>query len=93
MSCDYLIVNCSDDCAYFIELKGSDVFKAYQQIENTLNRVKVNLNSFSCFARIVPTKVVVPNIQNDPKTIRLRKLFSSFNGNIVIKEINLIETV
>ena len=91
--CDYLLVDCPDKKAYFIELKGSDVLHAIDQIQDTFAFFKDNLSSYCCFARIIPTKVSSPDILNIPKTIKLRKLFQKQGGNVLIKSIIITETI
>jgi hypothetical protein len=91
LACDYLITDCHDYVAYFIELKGSDVYRAYDQIQHSLFQIKDKLNGYICHARIVPTRVSVPDIRNDPKTITFRKLIKSFGGDLKIKEKNMTE--
>ncbi len=93
VSCDFLIVNCDDKKAYFVELKGSDVFRALEQVEKTLEEVREDLSGYQCFARVVPTKVPVPNIRNNPKTMRTRKAFSNLGGDLGMKSVLFIEAV
>ena len=35
--CDYLLLNCSKKKSYFIELKGSDLIKAVEQINSSID--------------------------------------------------------
>jgi len=90
--CDYLIVNCNDKDAYFIELKGSDVLYAVSQIEKALDYVKDNLYGFNCYARIIVSKVPVPNIQNTPKILSIRKKFKKLGGDVKVKTIVFLES-
>jgi hypothetical protein len=91
--CDYLLVDCPDKKVYFIELKGSDVLHAMDQIQDTYTLFKANLSGYCCFARIIPTKVNTPDILNIPKTIKLRKMFHKQGGNVLIKSIVMTETI
>jgi len=52
-ACDYLLLNQNDKLAYFIELKGSDVLKAVDQISNSLDLYFKHINGFEINARIV----------------------------------------
>lgn len=92
-SCDYLIVDCSDKKAYFVELKGSHVLHAFDQIQRTMSHLRRDLVGYCCFARVVPTKVPVPNIQNNSRTLALRRAFRALGGDLIIKAIALEETI
>ncbi|MBN1191913.1 MAG: hypothetical protein JXA46_19330 [Dehalococcoidales bacterium] len=92
-ACDYLVANSREKSAYFIELKGSDVYKAYEQIQQTIFHVKDKLRGFTVNVRVIPTKVAVPDIQNDSKTLLFRKLIKSFDGDLKIKSISMIEKI
>ncbi|OQX97864.1 MAG: hypothetical protein B6I24_07400 [Bacteroidetes bacterium 4572_128] len=35
--CDFAFIFCKNNTFYFLELKGKDVKKAYEEIENTIN--------------------------------------------------------
>lgn len=51
--CDYLLLNDTDKRAYYIELKGSDLEKAIQQIDNTIRLLHSEISSYTVFPRIV----------------------------------------
>lgn len=89
--CDYLVVDCPDKNAYLVELKGSNIRHAAKQIKEALRILKPCLVDHSCFARIVPTKVNSPDIQNDPVILSTQKLFRSLGGNLKIKAIVMVE--
>jgi hypothetical protein len=91
--CDYLVVDCSRPAAYFVELKGSDFFHAIDQIDATINCLQADLNGFSIFARIVVTKIRVPDIGNDPKVLKLQKKLRQRCGDLKYKAILLTETI
>ncbi|WP_207690080.1 hypothetical protein [Desulfonema limicola] len=72
--CDFLILRCEKKIAYFIELKGSSYFDAVAQIMQTIDKLMDITNQLeSVNARIVLTKVSVPNLKNNPKILRLEK--------------------
>lgn len=91
-ACDFLLL-VDDDDAYLIELKGSDVSKAIQQIHATLDRFEKALQPRTIHARVVPTRVPVPNyIATAEKELRnrLRRLGK---GNYKAKSRVLEETL
>ncbi|MDR2438480.1 MAG: hypothetical protein LBE12_03780 [Planctomycetaceae bacterium] len=67
--CDYLLLNCTkkNEIAYyhsiFIELKGSDLTHACEQILATIESLNNNLKGSILHARIVLSKVPKPNVQ------------------------------
>ncbi len=66
--CDYLIVNCSDKLAIFVELKGKKLSEACEQIECSLKILGQldYLEDLQVIARIVLNKVP----QTPPKTTK-----------------------
>jgi hypothetical protein len=91
--CDYLAADLGGLAAYFVELKGSDFLHAVDQIESTINFLQADLNGFSIFARIVATKVTVPNLRNNPKVLKLQKRLRHRNGDLKDATIMLTETI
>jgi hypothetical protein len=79
--CDYLIINCNDTNAYLIELKGTDVFHGIEQIESTISRLQGELAKCKIFSRIVLKKVSVPDLENNPKILRHKKIIKKLGGN------------
>lgn len=51
--CDYLLVNDIKKDSYYIELKGSDIEKAIDQIEKSILMVKDSLPAYRVFRRII----------------------------------------
>lgn len=51
--CDYLLLNDSKTNAYFIELKGSDIKKAIQQIESTIVDILPSIRNYTVYPRII----------------------------------------
>ena len=82
VKCDYLLLNCEKKQAYFIELKGSDVIHAIEQIDRSIDQLKSELPGFACFARIVVTRVNTTNLEKNSKFLKLEKKVRSLNGNI-----------
>ena len=53
LRCDYLVLNDTKKSAYYIELKGSDIERAINQIENTIVLLKDSLREYAIYRRIV----------------------------------------
>lgn len=51
--CDYLVKNEEKKDLYFIELKGTDVKKAIDQITDTIDYLKNEINGYSILPRII----------------------------------------
>jgi hypothetical protein len=51
--CDYLLLNDEAKRAYYIELKGSDLEKAIQQIEATVQMFQTSLPGYTTYRRII----------------------------------------
>ena len=54
--CDYLLLNEDNHIAYLIELKGSNLVKAAEQLEATAKALKHELSPYSLRFRIVANK-------------------------------------
>lgn len=88
--CDYLILDCIDNVSYFIELKGSNIGDAYEQIAATyleiikIREYKTNVinKHFKMMARIILAKGNVPRII--PSSYhKLVKIIEQVNGEKV----------
>lgn len=62
--CDYLLINEEDKIAYLIELKGSDLVKAAEQLEATENALRQELSGYSLQYRIVANKCRTQEIRS-----------------------------
>lgn len=80
--CDFLILNCNKHKSFFIELKGSDIIRAIEQIDRSIDLIKNNLDDFSVFARIVLTRVNTIELK-DIKYLKLEKKVKLLNGDIL----------
>lgn len=89
--CDYLLLNCDKKQSYFIEMKGSDLIQAINQIDRSINLLKKDLAGFSFFARIVLTRVNTVDLR-DSRLMRLEKKVNSLNGNLK-KQSRLLEDI
>jgi hypothetical protein len=91
--CDYLILNCNDKKAFFIELKGCMFIDAIKQIHNSIRSLTSDIPNFTIYGRIVLTKVSVPNLENNPHILRLIKILKKSGGNLINKVSLLIEQI
>jgi len=91
--CDFLLLNCEKKQSYFIELKGSDISTAIEQIDRSIDLLKNHLPDFTFFARIVVTRVNTPQLEISNKFLRIKKKVESLNGNLKIGTKLLEETV
>jgi hypothetical protein len=87
--CDYGLLTESDHL-YLIELKGADYSHALEQITNTINLLMPNVASVH--ARVVLSKVRTPNIKVAGEK-KLQKLLMKYNGDLIKKENQLVETI
>lgn len=71
--CDYLLLNDTRRKAYYIELKGSDIPKAIEQIENTILLLSSSITKYQSFPRIV-YRTGSHKIQ-DSKVLKWRKKY------------------
>ena len=62
--CDYLLINETKKVAYLIELKGSDLVKAAEQLENTEKMLRQELFGYSLRYRIVANKCKTQEIRS-----------------------------
>lgn len=89
--CDFLLLNCNKEISYFIELKGSDLIRAVEQIDRSIDILHKDFKSFSVEARIVLTRVNTTDLKS-AKLIRLESKLRKLNGKLIKKSILLEET-
>jgi len=89
--CDYLLLNCEEKQSYFIELKGSDIIHAVEQVDRSIDLLKGRLSDFSVFARIVLTRVNTHDL-NHLKLKSLEKKVKALKGDLK-KQSRLLEDV
>ena len=87
--CDYLLLNCEKKRSYFIELKGSDIIHAIEQIDRSIDLLKKELSDFSFFARIILTRVNTHDLR-DPRLEKLVRKVKALNGDLK-KQSRLLE--
>ena len=51
--CDFLVLNDTGLRSYYIELKGSDIVRAIDQIENSIRMISPSIQEYTVFRRIV----------------------------------------
>ena len=62
--CDYLVINEDLKTAYLIELKGSDLEKAAEQLKKTEDRLKLESKGYDLSYRIVANKCKTQEIES-----------------------------
>ena len=89
--CDYLLLNCEQRQSYFIELKGSDLICAIEQIDRSIDILKNKLPDFTFSARIVLTRVNTVDLRSS-KLLKLEKKVKSLKGDLK-KQTRLLEEI
>lgn len=80
--CDFLLLNCTKEISYFIELKGSDLIKAVEQIDRSINVLHKDFKEYSVEARIVLTRVNTTDLKS-AKLIRLESKLKKLYGKLI----------
>ncbi|MBF0459333.1 MAG: hypothetical protein HQK99_15695 [Nitrospirae bacterium] len=94
MRCDYLVINCEDNVAYCVELKGKNLSHAIEQITQSIKLLSDKLTDCKINARIVLTKVTTPTSKNYHKRTVFQKFLKRHNnGNFEKGTIRLEEPV
>ena len=86
--CDYLLLNDSNQRAFFIELKGSDIKKAISQIETTVDMIVDSLPEYTVYKRIIYHSGTQALQNNDVLKWKIRN-----KGRVVIKENRYSESI
>jgi hypothetical protein len=79
--CDFLLLNCTKQQSFFIELKGSDLLRAVEQIDRSIDLLLGSINDFDINARILLTRVNTIDLRNS-KYLRLEKKIHLLKGNL-----------
>lgn len=94
IKCDNLFVDLTSRFAVLVELKGTDLRHAFEQINSTYMRVGTALKSYRLYARIVTSsRTNVPNLKTSPQYIDLQKKMKSHGGNIQTKANSMCDYV
>ncbi len=88
--CDFLLLNGTKEISYFIELKGSDLVKAVEQIDRSIDILHKDFKAFSVEARIVLTRVNTIELKS-AKLIRLESKLKKLNGKLIKQTRQLTE--
>ncbi len=72
--CDYLLLTDHGSDAFFIELKGQDLLKAFAQIDASISELLPQLQGYSLYARIVLNKVRTPALKSSVEMKLERRL-------------------
>lgn len=92
--CDYLILTVSAEIAILVELKGTDLRHAFEQIENTRKKLEPVLKAYKIYARIITSnRTNIPNIRTCPQYVLLKKNMMKHGGDIQIKANKLSENI
>lgn len=79
--CDYLLINEEKRTAYLIELKGSDLVKAAEQLEATEDVLRQELSDYKLQYRIVANKCKTQDIRSSA----YRKYQLRWKGRLIQK--------
>ena len=80
--CDYLLLNCDQSMAFFIELKGSDLIQAVRQIDRAISLLSLGLKAFPVFhGRIALTRVNTTDFKNS-EYLKLQKRLKALGGDL-----------
>jgi hypothetical protein len=88
--CDYLVLDCSKQNVFFIELKGQNLGDAIKQIESTISVFASKIKQFKFYCRIVQTKVIGATQQNDKEKL-VKYLNDKHRSNIEGKATDLVK--
>lgn len=92
--CDYAMCLKGSAIVYFVELKGGDYEHALLQIHSTIDAlvVKPKIDTSEVHARVVLSKVRVPNIKPVREKVLL-KLLKTLNGTLKKESQKMVETL
>lgn len=86
--CDYLyLVDVkNENAAVLVELKGRDLYKAIDQIDNTMRLLSDVLSDCGCVYGRIVYGGGVPNMRNNPKYMKLQRRIMKNGGNLRAEE-------
>ena len=94
--CDYLFTfeKNSINYAIFVELKGTDITHAMEQIFSAVQHLKICENqTIRIYARIIHNGGVPNLFQTTPQYSKLYKVIQKTNGNIQLRRLSLVEKI
>lgn len=86
--CDYLILNDTNQKAFYIELKGTDIKKATEQLDNAIEEINGSIG-YEVYPRIV-FKGSATHALRDSRTITWK---NRWKGKAVIQRTPMIESI
>lgn len=89
--CDYLILPADINIVILVELKGTCYNTAINQIDNTIRLYSKNFDGYKIYARIICGGV--PNVQNTPSVLKLKRELLKTGGNLISKTASLEENL
>ena len=87
--CDYLVLINEIKEAYFVECKGSDVLKAVNQLDSSINILRNNLPGYVLKGRIISTRVYSPDLRMQA----YKRLREKLKGQLETRNIVFIELI
>ena len=90
IKCDNLVLDTTGMKAIFVELKGTDLAHALQQINQTIDMMRDDISNCTKYARIVTSnRTNVPNIRANPEYIKLyKKADVKISANLIEEKIS-----
>ena len=90
IKCDNLLIDATGMKAIFVELKGTDLAHALQQINQTIDMMRDDISDCTKYARIVTSnRTNVPNIRANPEYIKLyKKAEVKISANLIEEKIS-----
>lgn len=84
IKCDFLLLVCGKprNNAYFVELEGADREHGYEQLLQSINKLKSRLPGFDISARLVVSRFHAPKIQFTSQK-KLEALVRGLGGSLV----------
>lgn len=79
--CDYLLLIIDDECAHFIELKGSHIEKAIEQINASIDNLFPKLSTYKINAWIISSKARAPALRST-HMIKLKQRLKKLKGSL-----------
>lgn len=94
VKCDNLLIDINSKVAVFVELKGTDLKHALEQVDATMKSLSLGLAGYRTYARIVTSnRTNVPDIHACPQYIALNRKILRAKGNIKIHSKILSERI
>ena len=90
--CDYLFLACDTSIVFFVELKGSDLSHAIDQINQSIDLLAANLGGSAINARVVLSKTQTPDLRT-PKYKKFKQKIHGLGGTFIHKNIVMEEVL